>query len=160
MIMGLDYKVQTASEEEMFSHLQACSNYFTPPLHERLDVATYASKLRKYAITFEAWDNRELVGLIAAYLNDESSKIGFISNVSVCSEYTGKGIASRLLDMTITYARDRSFIQMRIETIVDNFAAINLYEKFQFKIYDRNDALIKMAYPISTNSQLLKKDRT
>lgn len=144
--MARYYRIQTASEQQMFTHLDACSNTFIPPLWERLNLAEYVSKLHQYAVTFEAWEEALLAGLAAAYFNDRQTGFGFLSNVSVLPEYLRSGIASRMLTMTIQYGREQKFKEIRLEVAQDNMAALQLYEKFHFAVYESTAAVLKMKY--------------
>src|SRR5436190_21860381 len=91
------YKTGTASFSAVFTHLAKCNNDFVPPLSNKVDLELYSKKIAENSVTFEAWINDELVGLIAAYFNDLKQETGYITNVSTIKEYSGKGIASQLL---------------------------------------------------------------
>lgn len=136
------YTIKTAAEEEICFHLKECDDNFSPPLHERVDIEKYSKKIFEKAITFEAWADHLLIGLLAAYFNDHISHSGFITCVSVLKNFMGAGIASELLPRCIEYARQHHFIHITLEVSKDNNPAIGLYKKFNF-IYDdmRDDSL-------------------
>lgn len=139
----LEYKIKTADHEQIYSHLKECRAYFMPPLHEKTDVLEYSKKLFEKAVTFEAWSKKNLIGLIAAYFNNLQSRSGFITSVSVTRNYEGKGVASELLRMCIHYARQNSFVEIKLEVSEENKPAIHLYKKFEFgKFANKNDLLI------------------
>ncbi|MBL0182082.1 MAG: hypothetical protein IPP96_07240 [Chitinophagaceae bacterium] len=71
--------------------MEACKNNFIPPLQDTVDIDSYAQKIKSKSITFEAWQNGHLAGLIAAYFNDPGKEVGFITNVSVENGFAGKG---------------------------------------------------------------------
>ena len=142
----VDYKIKTASREGIVEHLNRCANSFIPPLHTYVDIQKYAEKINKNAITFEAWDKNTLVGLIAAYFNDENTKIGFITNVSMVKEYQGLGIASKLLLLTIEYGKEHNFRIIRLEVNKINQKALTLYKRNGFVEKQQNVNSVMMEY--------------
>lgn len=80
---------------------------------------------------FETWHNDALVGLIAIYINENN--FAFITNVSVAEDYTGKKIASHLLDKCIAFAKEQKIEKLKLEVHPENMPAIKFYEKYNFK---------------------------
>lgn len=130
------YMVKSAAEKEIFLHLTECNNNFTPPLSDRTDLLFYAKKLYEKAVTFEAWDGDRLIGLIAGYFSKDKSKTFFISNVSVIKEYSGKGIASRLLKDCISCCKKNDYFVVTLEVNRHNSPAVAYYEKHRFRQYE------------------------
>ncbi|MGD9494010.1 MAG: GNAT family N-acetyltransferase [Bacteroidales bacterium] len=128
----INYTTKTATTFNIEGHLTACKENFTPPLNETIDIEAYSFKIYKFAVTFEAWYNNQLVGLIAAYFNDEINKTAFITNVSVLKSFQGFGIASALLKKCIEYAKKNNMQKIALEVHTANSSAINLYRKFCF----------------------------
>ena len=126
------YKTKTANVKEVSGHLEKCKEAFTPPLDKKVNIAEYSKKIVENAVTFEAWADNELVGMIAAYFNDKANHTGFITNVSLINEYSGKGIASRLLDNCIRFAKDKGFKEIVLEVHAASLPAIKLYTKYHF----------------------------
>lgn len=89
-------------------------------------------KIAQNSVTFEAWLNEELVGLIAAYINDEKKQTAFITNVSLIKEFGGRGIASQLLTNCIIFTKAQNFKEIVLEVNGKNLQALKLYEKFHF----------------------------
>jgi ribosomal protein S18 acetylase RimI-like enzyme len=139
------YKVHVATSNEIYLHLKECSDNFTPHLSDRVNIREYSQKIFDKTLTFEAWSNDVLIGLVAAYFNDIKNKTGFISNVSVLKEFMGIGISSRLMNSVIEYARQQNFNELKLEVHCNNFAAINLYEKLGFHCIKKNEDIITMA---------------
>ena len=131
--MTLEYKVKTASKEQIYSHLKECDGNFRPPLSSRVDLLGYSDKIFEQAVSFEAWDGNVLVGMVNIYLNDESHRTGFITNTSVLKGYMKKGVASILLQMCLEYARNLGFSRIRLAVSRANGAAIELYSHAGFK---------------------------
>ena len=140
----ISYKIKTADFDNVFAHLVKCNENFIPVLNEKIDIAAYSQKIVENSVTFEAWVNEELAGLIAAYLNDMGNHIGFITNVSTVKEYSGKGIASRLMKSCIKYAGEHQFNEIALEVFNKNVGAIQLYKKFGFHNSSTKDDLIIM----------------
>jgi ribosomal protein S18 acetylase RimI-like enzyme len=109
-----------------------CSDQFDPPLDQRVDVEEYSKKLLNKSVTFEAWRGGTLVGLLAAYFDDPENRPGFITNVSVTSEESGRGVASELMNMCIQFAKIRKVREIEIEVSQNSQAAVHLYRKFGF----------------------------
>jgi len=139
------YKTNEGNPDNILEHLEACDNDFVPPLSQRIDLLTYSEKLAQYATNFEAWnDHKILVGLVSVYMNDLDMKTAFISSVSVCPEYTGLGIAKRLISESIKEAKHKGFEQLKLEVNQFNVPAIKLYNAFGFDIMEIKNEVIKM----------------
>lgn len=138
------YKEKTASLHQVITHLTKCSSNFIPPLIQTTDIASYSKKIVENSITFEAWVNNELTGLIAAYFNDEKNLIGFITNVSTLKEYGGRGIASQLLRNCIQYGVLKQFKSICLEVNFHNKNAVHLYNKYGFETTGKKQDTIMM----------------
>jgi ribosomal protein S18 acetylase RimI-like enzyme len=142
------YKIKTATEKDILAHLMERNNSFSPPLAERIDLKEYSRKIFEKSITFEAWRDYLLVGLIAAYFDENFGHSAFITNVSVLQGFTGLGIASELLNKCIGYARKKNFREIKLEVNKDNDHAINLYKRFDFISDGTRDDFLKMKIEI------------
>ena len=134
--MTLKYTEGMASEQEIYSHLMKCNEYFSPPLEKKVNIHEYSNKIFQKAVTFEAWITDTLVGLVAAYFNDPDGQSGYVTNVSVIRPYMGKGIISILINRCIDYAKRNSFRSISLEVAKANHQAINLYRKFRFQEFE------------------------
>jgi len=139
------YKTNEGKADEILEHLEACDKDFVPPLSQRIDISAYSEKLAQYATNFEAWNiHKILVGLVSVYMNDFGMKTAFITSVSVCPEYIGKGIAKRLMAECIKEAKQKGFVQLQLEVNELNVPAIKLYSAFGFNFTEINKEIIKM----------------
>ena len=135
------FKTKTASEKEICLHLKECSKSFIPPLIERANIEKYSKKIFEKAVTFEAWSDSLLAGMIAVYFNVNHA--AFITNVSVLKQFMKMGIASELLKACIKYARQKKCTGITLEVNKENNAAIAFYEKAGFgQQGTKNDLLI------------------
>ncbi len=139
----ISYKISTATYGQVLDHLLKCDEYFIPKLSDKTDIAAYSAKIVQNCVIFEAWKNEELIGVIAAYFNDETGNTGFITNVSTLKEFSGKGIASTLLKQCIDHAEKNNYKEIRLEVSRSNDAAIALYKKYDFMPAEiKNDTLV------------------
>jgi ribosomal protein S18 acetylase RimI-like enzyme len=139
--MQIVYKINTASEDSILTHLNHCNYQFVPALGTRVSLEVYAKKMADYAILFEAWTDEQLIGMVAMYLNEQ--KHGFITNVSVYNEYGGKGIAKQIFVNLMEYSKAKKISEIKLEVSAINIAAINLYKYFGFEsIEEKNNQII------------------
>lgn len=145
MIAGiLSFSVNLSTEEDIRTHLLGC-DHFSPPLSERVDLAAYSRKVRDNALTVEAWHGAALVGLVAGYMN-AAERTSYITNVSVLPDFTGKSIATKLLDTFVEHARTADVETIALEVAKTNPAAMHLFSKFEFqKVEDRGGFLLMRA---------------
>lgn len=147
-IENITYNTKTVSENEISLHLNKCNDSFLPLLNTRVNIAEYSKKIFDNAITFEAWNDKELIGLIATYFNDEN-KFGFITSVSVAKEFMGAGIATKLLQMCLEYAIKNNYKEIKLEVFKDNIPAINFYKKYNFTQFATKDDSLIMNHILS-----------
>jgi GNAT superfamily N-acetyltransferase len=138
------YKMNCSRRESLIGHLERCDGLFDPPLSSRIDIRLYAGKIRTRGVTFEAWHDTVLGGLVAGYFNDPEKRKAFITVVSVESHLQGLGIARTLLKQAITHAEQLGFSQIHLEVDTTNDKAIGLYEKLGFKKYQYTEDSILM----------------
>jgi ribosomal protein S18 acetylase RimI-like enzyme len=145
---ALNFRTNRATAAQICEHLLRCNRAFYPPLEQRLPIGEYANKIAQRAIRFEAWSQRELVGLVAAYYDDNVSLRAFITNVSVVPEWQGQGVASSLMAQCISYARRICFRRIELEVNSRNSNAVTLYKRCGFVIHGVKDEALKMRLSI------------
>lgn len=129
---------------EIAEHLYCCDADFVPPLSGRVKINDYAQKIAEKATRFEAWSGGALVGLVAAYCNDHEKRIAYITSVSVMKEWSGQGIAARLMSWCIEHAKVWGMKQICLEVASDNALAIRLYERSGFVTDNANTPFVTM----------------
>lgn len=139
------YKISTAPAQAIVGHLHQCADCFSPPLSTYVDIDAYGKKIYEKAVTFEAWNGKRLIGLLAAYYSDKKTKTGFITNVSVLKEHQHIGIASRLIENVINFGKKESLTKLFLEINRNNTNAIHLYRKCGFKEIEQNKQIIIMS---------------
>jgi len=153
-ISKIIYKTKLASEEEIFLHLKECSALFVPDLSETIDIREYSKKIFQKSMTFEAWVRKKLIGLIAIYCNDIETHSAYITNVSIIKEFSGLGVASKLLKMCISHVELNCFSTIILEVNKMNTQAVNLYKKYGFKIFESKGSVFLMKLELPTPTEL------
>ena len=126
--------LNTADAEAIERHLRECDNRFLLPLSDRVDLGEYAVKIARLADRFELWEQDRLVGLVAVYLNNTTSRLGYISSVSLCSDYTGKGLGSDLVQRCCHAARDKGLSGLLLEVAEGDSNTRNFYSRLGFEL--------------------------
>ena len=150
----LIYKTKSASEEQIFGHLNECSTFFVPELNAVVNVGEYSKKIFQKSVTFEAWNGGRLAGLVAVYCNDSETRAAYITSVSVVREFLGAGVGSKLLGMCISYVKLNRFLEIVLEVNVMNAPAVKLYHKYGFALFEQKEssALMKLTFPVLSES--------
>ena len=141
--------INTASCSEIEEHLVKSSSTFRPPLDTYVNISEYSKKIKENATTIEIWKKKVLVGLLAAYFNNEEEKRGFITNVSVLPEYQGRGLGSVLLNKVLEYGREISYEEIVLEVRKENTKAIEIYKRFGFKESSSTKNSLYMIYHLN-----------
>lgn len=138
------YKTNTAAKKQILMHLMGCSDSFYPPLAQRMDLEEYSWTIYNNSVTFEAWKQDLLIGLLAAYFLNEPVRSFYITNVSVLKEYMGMGIASNLMCKLIARAVEEKCHEIKLEVHAENGRALGLYTKYGFVVESRVGDFFKM----------------
>jgi ribosomal protein S18 acetylase RimI-like enzyme len=131
------------------NHLRNCDELFLLELTKRVRIDDYALKIQTRAMRFEAWEDGQLIGLVAAYCNDHKLAQAFITSVSVVPRSQGQGIASRLLQRCIVTIGDLKFRRIRLEVKRLNEPAIRLYQKHGFILEMQDNEKVYMNVELS-----------
>ena len=144
MNASIEFVLNKACLEQIAEHLVRCDTDFMPPLSGRVEIVNYAEKIANYAMRFEAWSEGTLIGLVAAYCNDQRKRIAHITSVSVLNAWTGKGIAAHLVRSCITHLKALGMRQVSLEVASANTVAIRLYEKSGFVVDQAKGVFVTM----------------
>ncbi len=82
---------------------------------------------------YQAWvlrNEEKILGFVVLLFQAEEAEL---LNLGVLPEWQHQGLASRLLQQVIEFARTKGLREIFLEVHELNDAAIHLYEKFQFK---------------------------
>ena len=80
--MKIDYKIDSGSSSEIYEHLEKCSSSFVPDLSTYVEIKEYSDKIIKKSRRFEAYHGKEMIALIAVYVNDVDSFITNFTRIS------------------------------------------------------------------------------
>jgi len=145
MIPIIRIRTNEASYAQIAHHLARANKQFVPLLSSRVDIEAYAHKIFDNTYRMEAWDSTELVGLVATYCNDSERMIAYITNVSVFTDWAGKGLGSDLLQRTVLHMQSIGLAQIRLEVDRNNVTAMRLYERAGFCECDVNGSIVTMS---------------
>ena len=154
---ALEYRLNQASPAELAQHLSRCDGHFVPRLSAGVNIGDYAKKIAKQATRFEAWADGSLVGLVAAYCNDQETRVAYLTNMSVSREWMGKGVAACLLSQCCKHAAASGMRQIRLEVAEENTPATKLYEKCGFVADGANGPFVGMTLDLKGGKANEKK---
>jgi len=140
----IEFGLNKASEAQISEHLSRSDADFMPPLSARVKIVDYIKKITRRASRFEAWSGDQLVGLVAAYCNDQEKRIAYITSVSVLREWRGNGIAMILMKQCIEHVKASGMQQIGLEVASGNIPVIRLYEKIGFVAGKANAPFVTM----------------
>tara|TARA_B100000586_G_C19988251_1_gene375111 strand:+ start:271 stop:729 length:459 start_codon:yes stop_codon:yes gene_type:complete len=138
----IKYQIKNAKKNDILCHLNTCNDYFTPSLSSRVKLNTFSEKIYSSAISFEAWNENILIGLVSCYFN--KNKTGFINHASVIREFHKMGIFKKLLNSCINYGKELKFQSIKLEVEKENHIAKNIYLNLGFKFLSLNNNFISM----------------
>jgi ribosomal-protein-alanine N-acetyltransferase len=127
------YTENNSGQSAIKAHFEKCNGRFLPPLDTRVDIGAYSSKLFEKSHRIEAWCEDVLVGLLAFYVDENSDKMVFITNVSVDQSVRGTGLGSNLMMRCIAFADSEDIRYLTLQTDGRNPSALGLYERHGFK---------------------------
>jgi 2-polyprenyl-3-methyl-5-hydroxy-6-metoxy-1,4-benzoquinol methylase len=153
--MSLNYSVNKSLEIEIINHLQECSSDFVPTLSSYVNIVEYSKKLAEKSTRIECYSDGKLIGLVAIYINQFDS---FITNFSVLSKFTGKGVSQNLLNLSLEYIKTLNHKSLFLEVKKQNNRAINFYKKSGFNIIKKNEDNYKMELKIKRDYNKEFKD--
>ncbi len=147
---NIEYKINISTLDNIKEHLNKCSINFTPALDTYTNIEQYSEKIFNKAIRFEAFNKSTLIGLIAMYVNSNRN-VGFITNVSVDTDYKGRNIGGQLIDEVKKYAFKNNITSIELEAYNENIKAINFYHKHGFNNYGSTLTTLLMNLEIKRN---------
>lgn len=125
------YCEDSASQQVIAAHFTACEPAFVAALREQTDIDLYSEKLTRLARCFEAWEEGQLIGLVAAYYNRYAST-AYITNVSVLPLYQSQKVGSQLFKLCLDALTLAGAKEIALDVAVDNARAKQFYIKHAF----------------------------
>lgn len=127
----MEFYFNFSSIEQIFAHLKACDTFFVPKLSSYVSIEAYSEKLFDKAVRIECFEENELLGLLAFYVNLDSNSC-FITNVSVDKKLKGKKIGDSLIFELDNYCLENNINHIQLEVRKENVKAIYFYKKHNF----------------------------
>lgn len=128
--MDIVYKINTVKYEDIYNHLENVKDLFFSKLENRVNIKDYAQKITLYAQKIEAWQNGELIGLLAYYISDDDREY-FVTNISVYEHFQNKGIGASLILQLKTIAKEQSIDKIKLECARE-LKILNFYKRNGF----------------------------
>lgn len=123
------------TQKSLLKFIQQIDRTFPIPLSDKVNLEDYTEKLLKNAVLCAEFDNEQIIGVVAGYINDVSL-FAYISLVAVLPQARGEGVASKLIKEFFEKCREKAYIAVHVYTHKTNHSAIRLYEKLGFKKYE------------------------
>jgi ribosomal protein S18 acetylase RimI-like enzyme len=130
----IEIRIGQLSQKDIQEYLEENSSAFVPALFGRIDIKEFSMKIYEKAIHFYAFDNGIVVGFLAAYFNHPQKEFGYITTFSTLPNFQNQGIASKILEQVMIFAKINSFKSLQLEVHKDNIKAINFYKKRNFNL--------------------------
>lgn len=129
------------SQTEVLSLLEHFDDSSDEPLHESLDFYQYSKKLSQYAYFVIATEDKQQIGFIAYYLNDENH-FAYIPQVVVHKSARHKGVGHSMFTVLYECIRN-NFLTLKLEVLKSNINARAFYEREGFvESEDRYERLL------------------
>ena len=147
----VDFYIKSLSHEEILCFLKKNENDHFEKLSKLVDLEIYAKKLSENALHFTLYDKEELVGFCASYFNDDISKVGYISIISIALEYRALGLGGELINHIIVYARQNLFKEIEVKPDCNNKILIDFFTQQGFFISEKIADRCLIKYIIKEN---------
>ena len=131
-----NYIYKTYPGEQMIDQIMTIMKEF---LSEPYPIYTYRYFLNKWPdctlICYDKKNNNKFIGSIvgSCEIKKKGKKQGYIAMLAVENEYRKKGIGKNLVKLLLKIFREKYEVnEVAIETEIDNYVALGLYESFGF----------------------------
>lgn len=126
------------STADAYKILVEFNNEFDPPLDSRVfDLETYATKLVNNGYVYILLADKRVLGFIAFYANDNSSNIGYLSQIAVKADCILKDIGYKLLKQFEKISYDNRMKKLKLEVNDNNKHAINFYKRNGYEYWEK-----------------------
>lgn len=128
-----EFRYNTLSSQKL-SHILVCwADYFEPDLLSYVkNPEAYAEKITRNALVIEAYNNNNLAGLLAIYLN---TKQAYITHIAVKPEFQRTGLGKKMIETAVKKAREKGFKNIQLECFD---SSLDFYLKQNFQIISQN----------------------
>lgn len=120
--------------EQLKVFLNAVDKDFPIPLSQKQDLTALADKFYQYGTLFAEVDGGKIVSLVAGYTDNVINDRAYLSVVATLEEGRGRGLAPRLVNRFIDFARSKGLNAVHLYTDKSNIVAIEMYKKLGFEV--------------------------
>lgn len=129
---------EDANKDRILRFLTVMNEEFHPPLHARVNLNEYATKLAMHGVNFFLVAGNECgnedVAHAGFYCNDLESGVAFISSIAVVPRFQGSEAAGYLLSQIIKTCRARHMTVLSLEVDRENVKAVRFYTRQGFSL--------------------------
>lgn len=138
----MEFKCQKLSKEEVLAILMKAENGFNPPLSKNIPyiLDDYAKKLSEFARFILCVEEKEIIGFMAFYLNQEGG-FAYISLIWVSDNHQKKGIGATMMEL-LSKEVSTCVKSIRLEVRKNNEKAMRFYKSSGFLSIEDSDKKI------------------
>jgi ribosomal protein S18 acetylase RimI-like enzyme len=75
-------------------------------------------------------DDGQVIGMVGVQQHDEG--VGEIRRLRVAVPFRRRGIGAALMETALKFCHEKSYLKVKLDTYMDETAAVQLFEKFRF----------------------------
>ena len=155
--MKCDFKIADSTDEsKIYQYILSINNEFPVPLSEKTDLTEFVKKVLEKGTIILAIEQKNIIGILAGYVNSIETKEAYVSVLEVKKEYRRKGLAEELINIFEEISIQNHMKMIKLHTHKDNISAIRFYKKIGFEIMENEKA--NYDYSIVLKKDLDKKN--
>ncbi len=131
-IQFIRYENDSSIAPDVLHVLKSVNEEFVPHLNTWVDLDAYSKKVSSKAVCWLAYDDSEVIGLAACYVN-QAPDFSFWTMLAVRKEYRNRLVALQLEPLVIKYCREKGSRGILAEVDPRHADLINLHNYFGFK---------------------------
>lgn len=129
-----DRIIRLESKEDIVEVLNAFDNLFNPSISQRIsNFDIYVEKLKENAFVYSIKNDKEAIGFVAFYANDEELKTAYLVFIAVQPFAQKRNYGKTLLELCINISKEKGMKTLKLEVRKHNHKAIRLYKNYRFE---------------------------
>ncbi len=134
----MELKIETATIKQLDELFKIEEDCFDQEAFTKQQIAYLLSDFNTIALI--AKSTNDIAGFVIAQIEvEENTEYGHIVTINVAPSFRRKGVATKLLQEIVSFLKQRSITQIRLEVREDNNPALKLYNKLDYKIQGKLD---------------------
>ena len=121
-------------QEQLISLLQIFGDVFPNPLGKRIDLVGYTTKLLTHADIACALIDGEIVGFLAIYANDQTTRRAYIPIISIMPAVQEHSLGKAMMSRALALARQKGMQTIDLKVQRENKVAQHLYLSCGFRV--------------------------